>query len=145
MTQQVSRADVVPAHPNPIILGLRASSSENLGSPRTLLVLSCSEPAFTQCLTNQHFAHHSASHTQLHRPLLLGGDVICFSRYTSAFLLPEIFFFHLPVYLAEGLGCHHLEPVWSDLHPLSSRVLPASSLCALPTERTAVSSTPSAP
>lgn len=93
---------------------------------------------------------------ELH-PTLLLDCTICFMRfntsglYPTPSLIPSLpppqidFFFYIPVYFPEGLGCHDLKPIGSDLHPCSSRIRPTCSLCALPIERTAVSSTPSAP
>lgn len=138
---QVSRPDVVPAHPTPIIQGLQASWSWNLGSWVTLLVLSCSQPTLRQRVTQTFCPSFCILH-----PRLLLESTIYFRHFNISWLyfFPEIFFY-IPVYFPEGLGCHDLKSIWSDLHPCSSRIRPTSSLCALPTERTAVSSTPSAP
>lgn len=90
---QVSRPDVVPAHPTPIIQGLQASWSWNLGSWVTLLVLSCSQPTLRQRVTQTFCPSFCILH-----PRLLLESTICFRHFNISWLYfsPEILFFTYP-------------------------------------------------
>lgn len=131
--------------------GLWASWSWKGGVGVTLLRLSHKHLTLKQPFSSP--PHPTPSLLPELHPTLLLDCTICFMRFTTSGLYPTPIpslpppqiDFYIPVYFPEGLGCHDLKPIGSDLHPCSSRIRPTCSLCALPIERTAVSSTPSAP